>query len=107
MYALDAEKGGCLNGNQIKYAMQLLDIPNLTGRRILDYCCGTGRTAIYFALCGAEVWAFDGSTEAIDIALESAQLSGVSHLTHFRVANAESLPFENVFFAILNHSIIF
>jgi len=94
-YALDVNNGGNLNGKEIQYAFSLLGVPDLTGKRILDYCCGTGRVAIYFALCGADVWAFDASSEAIDIAVKSAQMTGVLTSTHFRTANAESLPYED------------
>ncbi len=63
-YALDVDKGGNLNGNEIQYALRAIGAPDLSGRKVLDYCCGTGVMAIYFALCGAEVWAFDASAEA-------------------------------------------
>jgi ubiquinone/menaquinone biosynthesis C-methylase UbiE len=97
-YALEVNKGGNLNGKEISYALNVLGAPQLYGMRILDYCCGTGISAIYFALCGAEVWAFDASSKAIDIALKSADMSGVSKMTHFNVLYAQVLPYESDFF---------
>jgi len=99
-YDLDVEKGGCLTGKEIQYALRAIDSPNINGKKILDYCCGTGMTAIYFALCGAEVWAFDASVEAIKIANKSAEMSGVSQLIHFDVLDAQMLPYENDFFDV-------
>jgi len=97
-YAVDAEKGGYLNGKEVQYALEVLGVPDCHGMKILDYCCGTGITAIYFALCGAEVWAFDASSAAIKIATESAEMSDVADKVHFEVLDAESLPYENGFF---------
>lgn len=99
-YVLDVDKGGCLTGNEIQYALRAIDLPNINGKKVLDYCCGTGETAVYFALCGAEVWAFDASPEAIDIAKKSAEMSGVSQLIHFDVLDAQMFPYDNDFFDV-------
>lgn len=100
-YALDVEEGGNLNGKEIQYALSVLGTPDCRGMKILDYCCGTGITAIYFALCGAEVWAFDASAEAIEIAKRSAKLSGVLQRTQFSVLDAQMLPYDNDFFDVV------
>ena len=100
-YALDVNKGGRLTGKEIQFALREIVSPDLTGKKVLDYCCGTGMTAIYFTLCGAEVWAFDVSAEAIKIAKKSAQMSGVSHAAHFCVADAQALPYEDDFFDVI------
>lgn len=97
-HALYAKEGGKLNGNEIQYALSILGVPDCRGLKILDYCCGTGITAIYFALCGAEVWAFDASSEAITIAVKSAQVSGIADRIHFDVLDAQFLPYESDFF---------
>lgn len=98
--ALEVSEGGHLNGKEVIYALNVLGAPDCKGMKILDYCCGTGITAIYFALCGAEVWAFDASSGAIDIAVRSAEMSGVSKRTHFSVLDAQALPYENGFFDV-------
>lgn len=97
-YAVDVDEGGYLNGKEVQYGLRATGAPNCRGMKILDYCCGTGITAIYFALCGAEVWAFDASSEAIHIATESARMSGVGDKVHFDVLDAQSLPYEDGFF---------
>ena len=96
---------GCINGNEIECALKLLGTGDLHGRRILDYCCGIGRTAIYFALRGAEVCAFDASAQAIDIARESAKLSGVEGKIEFAAMDAQDLEYEtNSFDAVFCQS---
>ncbi len=97
-YAADVDRGGYLNGREVQYALGVVGAPDCGGMKILDYCCGTGITAIYFALCGAEVWAFDASPEAVHIAVESARLSGVADRVHFDVLDAQSLPYGDGFF---------
>ncbi|MBN1506415.1 MAG: class I SAM-dependent methyltransferase [Sedimentisphaerales bacterium] len=94
-YAVEVDKGGYLNGKEVRYALSRLGAPNCEGMKILDYCCGTGITAIYFALCGAQVWAFDASSEAITLAIQSAQMSDVADRVHFEVVDAQSLPYED------------
>ena len=99
-YALDVAEGGNLNGKEIQYGLNALGAPDCNGMKILDYCCGTGITAIYFALCGAEVWAFDASSEAIDIAVKSSEMSGTSERVYFSVLDAQTLPYESGFFDV-------
>jgi ubiquinone/menaquinone biosynthesis C-methylase UbiE len=97
-YAVDVSQGGYLNGKEVQYALRAVGAPDCAGMKILDYCCGTGITAIYLALCGAEVWAFDASAEAIRIAVQSAQMSNVADRVHFAVLDAQALPYEDGFF---------
>jgi len=97
-YAVDADEGGYLNGKEVQYALRVLGAPDCRGMKVLDYCCGTGITAIYFALCGARVWAFDASSEAIGMAERSSEMSGVSERIHFGVLDAQSLPYPDSFF---------
>lgn len=92
-YTLESPSGGNLNGNEINCALKLLGMPNVAGKTILDYCCGTGITAIYLAMCGAKVHAFDASRAAIDMAVESARLSGVADRVDFSFADAQHLPY--------------
>ena len=99
-YAVDAAEGGYLNGKEVQYALRAVGAPDCHGMRILDYCCGTGITAIYFALCGAEVWAFDASSEAIDIATRSAEMSGVLARIHFSVLDAQMLSYDDGWFDV-------
>lgn len=98
-------EGGCINGNEIECALKLLGTGDMRGRKVLDYCCGIGRTAIYFALLGAEVWAFDASAQAIEVARESATLSGVEERVVFASMDAQDLEYEtNKFDAVFCQS---
>ncbi len=99
-YALEVDKGGSLVGKEIHWALRAIDSANMGGKKVLDYCCGTGMTAIYFALCGAEVWAFDASAEAIGIAARSAEMSGVSQAVHLDVLDAQVLPYNDDVFDV-------
>lgn len=96
-YFVDAPPGerGHLNGNEIEWALRTIDVDHLAGKRVLDLCCGTGRSSIYFALKGAFVDGVDASGEAIAVARESARLSGVSDRTRFVVMDAQRLEFDS------------
>lgn len=69
--------------------------------RILDCACGAGGLAIWLALNGKSVWAFDVSPNAITIAKESAQLSGVSERVSFQVMDARHLDYEDEFVHVI------
>ncbi|MCC7293823.1 MAG: class I SAM-dependent methyltransferase [Phycisphaerales bacterium] len=99
-FFLDAppDQPGHLDGNELALAFRLLDVEHLSGRRILDFCCGAGRSSIYFALRGADVWACDRSPQAIHIAAESAKLSGVADRVQFCAADAQELAYPDCFF---------
>jgi SAM-dependent methyltransferase len=91
-------ESGHPEGNEIECALALLDVENLAGKTVLDSCCGTGVSAIYFALRGAEVHAFDASGRAIAIARQSARLSGVEGRVHFSVGDAQRLAYPSASF---------
>ncbi|GMU37468.1 MAG: methyltransferase domain-containing protein [Phycisphaerae bacterium] len=99
-FFLDAPAGepGHLDGNELGFAFQLLGVDRLEGRRILDYCCGAGRSSIYFALRGARVWGCDRSEEAVRIARRSAIESGVAASVQFAVADVQELAFPSDYF---------
>lgn len=94
-FFLDVSDGeeGHLNGNELACALAALDLPSLQGKRVLDYCCGVGRSSIYFALRGATVSAFDASPHAIGLAKASAALSGVDRQVEFAVMDAQDLAY--------------
>jgi SAM-dependent methyltransferase len=96
--ALQVPEGGDASGNELQAALRVLGVPRVAGQTILDYCCGTGMTAIYFAMLGATVHAFDRSPVAIAIARESAERSGVSGRVVFAVADAQRLPYADATF---------
>ncbi|MEE8471949.1 MAG: methyltransferase domain-containing protein [Dehalococcoidia bacterium] len=64
------------------------------GQRVLDVACGRGVSAVYLAEhFGAHVSGVDYGPENVAAAEAHAAARGVSHLTEFRQADAEDLPF--------------
>jgi SAM-dependent methyltransferase len=84
---------GHSEGNEIEWALRLLDVDHLAGKQVLDCCCGTGLSSIYFALKGATVEAFDASARAVEVARESARISGVSDRVRVSVQDAQRLDY--------------
>ena len=66
---------------------------DVTGRRVLDIGCGTGRLAEALVSDGARVWGVDASSEMLVVAKRKG-LRGAA----FRVARAEKLPFRAAWF---------
>jgi 2-polyprenyl-3-methyl-5-hydroxy-6-metoxy-1,4-benzoquinol methylase len=77
--------------------------------RVLDYGCGSGTLGMYLSLSGAEVYGFDLSGAAIEVANEMAQRFGLS--AQFEQADAEDLPYADdsfdliIGFGVLHHVI--
>jgi ubiquinone/menaquinone biosynthesis C-methylase UbiE len=71
------------------------------GNKILDCACGAGELAIWLALNGMEVYAFDFSETALKIARISAELSGVADKIKFSVMDVRELHYADDFFDIL------
>ena len=99
-FVLYSPPGECghSEGNEIGFALRLLDVDHLAGRTILDCCCGTGVSSVYFALKGAQVHAFDASAKAIEIGRQSAKLSGVEDRVSFSVQDAQRLDYSSATF---------
>lgn len=66
---------------------------DISGKRILDYACGTGWTSIYFARSGAQCHGVDISEKSIAVAGRTATLNGMGNRCEFRVGPGESLPY--------------
>lgn len=82
---------------------------NISGKRVLDYGCGDGDSAIFLAKKGAWVTAIDCSGEAVDLTLAKAKANGVEDRIKAIQMNAEKTDFANEEFdciignAILHH----
>jgi len=77
---------------------------DLKGKRILDYCCGTGNFSIYPAINGAFVDGIDISNLSIEVAKAKAEHWNVYDRTNFRVMDAENLLFDdNTFDMVLSY----
>lgn len=86
---------------------QLLKETFVSGMRVLDAGCGSGRNLIYFLRNGYEVYGVDQSAEAI---AQVRQLASVlaPHLPadNFRVEPVERMSFQNRFDAVLSSAVL-
>lgn len=74
---------------------------NCPGKRVLDYCCGLGATAIRVAGLGAEAYGIDISDAEVETARKNAEEAGVSDRAHFSVMDAENMTFEDNSFDVI------
>jgi ubiquinone/menaquinone biosynthesis C-methylase UbiE len=92
---------------KIRDSLQIPEVNNLRGTRILICSCGSGREPVLAANAGAEVFAFDISSQAIKMALAMAEINNV-HISA-EVMNFHSLKYPDNFFdfmygdSILHH----
>jgi ubiquinone/menaquinone biosynthesis C-methylase UbiE len=77
------------------------------GDHVLDVGCGSGVTAVYLARTyGCRVTGVDILHRMVERAEEMADRAGVTHLTEFRVADAQNLPFDDDSFdAVITESV--
>ena len=103
--------GGQHRGEMFRRAVNKLLAHDIEGKHILDYCCGKGDLAVYLAMQGAKVYAFDVSEEAIKVARYKAKVNNLS--IDFQVMDAENLQYaDNTFEYVigleaLHHVIIY
>ena len=87
----------------------MAEVGNPTGKRVLDYGCGSGSLGMYLALLGANVIGFDLSSEGIKIAQRAAIQYQVS--ARFDQMDAENLTYPDesfdliIGFGVLHHVI--
>ncbi|HEX6973419.1 MAG TPA: class I SAM-dependent methyltransferase [Vicinamibacterales bacterium] len=91
----------------LEYAYHLLG--DVTGKRIVDFGCGSGANSVLLAGRGAHVWGVDISEDLIRLAQRRLAVSGRPGGAQFIVGSAHDLPFPDgsidiVFgIAILHH----
>jgi ubiquinone/menaquinone biosynthesis C-methylase UbiE len=74
------------------------------GKRVLDYCCGSGENAIFAAQCGGEATGIDISPEGIANARLNAARGGVQENCKFEVMDAEATRFlDNTFDTVIEY----
>ena len=72
------------------------------GERVLEIGCGVGATAVYLAKeYGCQVTGVDLSERMIERARERAEAQKVQHLTTFRTAHMDQLPFPSDSFDVV------
>jgi SAM-dependent methyltransferase len=88
----------------MKKITQLLQDRNV--RRVLDLGCGTGRHLVFLSKLGFEMYGFDASPRALDIAKKWLKEEGlVAELFHHQME--KQFPYEDAFFdAILSIQVI-
>lgn len=85
---------------------ELMELPAIAGKRVLDVGCGQGHNAVFFARYGAEVHGFDLSEKGIEMAREIAAANDVDHLCHFSVENISEMPYEDEYFDIVVYNAV-
>ncbi len=66
---------------------------HLKGAKLLEIGCGCGEASVYFAKCGADVYATDLSEGMVELAKHVAEYHGTT--IHTVVCPAERLPFDD------------
>lgn len=74
---------------------------DLRGKRVLEIGCGLGEVSALLARSGAIVTAFDISYMSVYVAVQRAELMGVSDSIHFCAAAGEAFPFASDSFDVI------
>ncbi|TKK67397.1 class I SAM-dependent methyltransferase [Ilyomonas limi] len=90
------EKGGNSRGVLFNQAVSKLLKNDIRGKKVLDYCCGRGDLAVYLSQFGAEIYGFDISKNAIEVANFKAAVN--NQKIDFKVMDAEKLSYPDSFF---------
>jgi len=75
---------------------------NCKGKKVLDFCCGNGKTSFFLAENGADAYGIDISPVSVENAREAAKKVGLDEHAHFFVMDAEKTNFEDNFFDMAN-----
>ena len=75
-------------------------LENIKGKKVLDYCCGTGVYSIFPATQGAIVSGIDISSQSIKVAKDRSERMNVSDRCFFEVGDAENLSYKSRTFDI-------
>jgi ubiquinone/menaquinone biosynthesis C-methylase UbiE len=103
-----AELGMSRHIGDLEATQELAELCHIDkGKYVLDVGCGIGRTACHLARNGCRVVGVDVSAKMVTRATERARGEGVSGQTEFKVADAQSLPFEDCSFDVaINESVL-
>jgi ubiquinone/menaquinone biosynthesis C-methylase UbiE len=70
-------------------------LENVSGKKVLDCCCGYGITSVRCAKRGARVTGIDISPRMIDVARKNAELNNVSDNIDLAVMSAQDMQFDD------------
>jgi len=103
-----AEVGLTKHLGSLESTERLIDLCQIkAGDYVLDVGCGVGATPVFLARqIGCRVMGVDILSRMVDRAQELADKQEVSHLTAFRTADAQELPFpDNLFDVVITESV--
>ena len=109
VFQLQADVGVTKHMGGLKATKELIELCHINkDKYVLDIGCGVGKTPCYIAKnCGCRVVGVDISARMIAQSNERAKREGVADRVEFRVADAQSLPFEDVLFdVVIGESVI-
>jgi len=70
-------------------------LENISGKRILDCCCGYGFTSVKLAKRGARVVGIDISPKMIELSKKNAEFNHVLHEMELKVMSVQETDFDN------------
>jgi ubiquinone/menaquinone biosynthesis C-methylase UbiE len=102
-----AYKKGTYSRGYIKRRLfEELRLDDISGKEVLDVGCGNGQHAVFMAMHGAKVKAFDLSQVGIEMGENMAKAHGVEEQCEFRIANISELPYADESFDIVLHNAV-
>jgi len=102
-FELQADWGITKHMGGLKTTEELIELCHIEeGKYVLEVGCGVGITACYIAKkIGSRVVGVDICQRMVDRSVERAKREGVEDRVEFRVADAQSLPFEDALFEVV------
>lgn len=84
------------------YRYALYQLQNLGGKKVLDYCSGTGEATVIMAKKGPlVVEAFDISPLAVEVAKRRMIVNNVNHIVNVQVMSAYSMTYPDDYFDVV------
>jgi ubiquinone/menaquinone biosynthesis C-methylase UbiE len=110
LYETDPEQYGYFTSNKKFYSVVRTSNEfyfkwwreNATGKRVLDFGCGSGFHTVQIAASAGHLTGIDISPEAIRLAQEKAEAAGLAAKTTFLVMDAEALEFKPASFDVVS-----
>jgi 2-polyprenyl-3-methyl-5-hydroxy-6-metoxy-1,4-benzoquinol methylase len=105
------KRGTYFRGYRKRRLMQMIRLPEIGGKHVLEVGCGRGELSVFMALHGAKVTSVDLSEVGINSAKRLATINGVEDRCRFDVQSASRLSFDDATFdlvvynAVLHHAL--